>query len=165
MANIYAQLGDVTKRNQIREEMDKKGIKKIPGITEIFINGKVHRFKSEESQHPEIDEIYKYLDKLIDNLIENGYHPNTSYVTRAEDDEETRKALLCKHSEKIAIAYGLMKTPPGSEIRITKNLRVCGDCHNATKIISKVTNRRIVMRDAARFHYVENGKCSCGDVY
>jgi len=165
MANIYAQLGDVTKRNQIREEMDKKGIKKNPGITEIFINGKVHRFKSEESQHPEIDEIYKYLDKLIDKIIENGYQPNTSYITRAEDDEEIRKALLCKHSEKIAIAYGLMKTPPGSEIRITKNLRVCGDCHNATEIISKVTNRIIVMRDAVRFHHVENGKCSCGDVY
>jgi len=72
---------------------------------------------------------------------------------------------LRKHSEKIAIAYALMETPPGSEIRITNNLRVCGDCYNATKIIAKVTNRIIVIRGAVRFHHVENGKCSFGDVY
>ena len=67
------------------------------------------------------------------------------------EEEEKVRALYC-HSEKLAIAYGLISTPPSSRIRVIKNLRVCGDCHNAIKYISKVVQREIVLRDAHRFH-------------
>jgi hypothetical protein len=65
------------------------------------------------------------------------------------------------HSEKLAICYGIAKTEPGTPLFITMNLRVCGDCHYATMMISQVTKRKIVVRDA-RYHNFENGQCSCG---
>uniref|UniRef100_A0A6V7QRD0 DYW domain-containing protein n=1 Tax=Ananas comosus var. bracteatus TaxID=296719 RepID=A0A6V7QRD0_ANACO len=37
-------------------------------------------------------------------------------------------------------------------IRVVKNLRVCNDCHEAIKLISKITNREIIVRDNNRFH-------------
>lgn len=69
------------------------------------------------------------------------------------------------HSERLAIAFGLLSTPAGSLIRITKNLRVCVDCHNVTKLISKMVRRELIVRDANRFHHFVNGKCSCNDYW
>ncbi|KAI4304050.1 hypothetical protein MLD38_039614 [Melastoma candidum] len=39
----------------------------------------------------------------------------------------------------------------GVPVRITKNTRICGDCHSAFKFISEFTRRDIIMRDNARF--------------
>jgi hypothetical protein len=58
--------------------------------------------------------------------------PDTSFVLH-DMDEVQKERLLCSHSERLAISYGLISTPPGTPIRIVKNLRVCGDCHTATK--------------------------------
>jgi len=55
--------------------------------------------------------------------------------------------MLCDHSEKLAIAFELLNTRDGMPLRITKNLRVCGDCHTANKFVSMVTKREIIMRD------------------
>jgi hypothetical protein len=48
-------------------------------------------------------------------------------------------------------------------LRIAKNLRVCGDCHEFTKLVSKLSD--IVVRDANRFHHFIGGSCSCGDFW
>ncbi|CAN0917990.1 Pentatricopeptide repeat-containing protein ELI1, chloroplastic [Linum grandiflorum] len=79
--------------------------------------------------------------------------------------EAEKEKSLGVHSERLAIAFGLISTKPGTTIRIVKNLRVCPDCHTVTKMISKITGRKIVMRDRARFHHFENGSCSCGDYW
>ncbi|KAL2456298.1 Pentatricopeptide repeat-containing protein-like [Forsythia ovata] len=55
------------------------------------------------------------------------------------------------HSERLAAAQGFMNSPARSTLRIIKNLRVCGDCHNALKIISTIVGREIIARDARRF--------------
>lgn len=68
-------------------------------------------------------------------------------------------------SQKLAIAFGLISTKPGTTIKIVKNLRVCLDCHAVMKLISKTTGRNIVMRDRNRFHHFVNGSCSCGDYW
>lgn len=78
---------------------------------------------------------------------------------------ERMEQSLCHHSEKLAIAFGLMNTSPGTPIRVVKNLRVCGDCHSATKFISKIVQREIVVRDANRYHHFKDGLCSCGDYW
>ena len=94
----------------------------------------------------------------------NGYIPNTKFVTHNMDEEDKRQHL-CSHSEKLAIGFGLISTPPGTPLLITKNLRVCPDCHSATKFISKIRNREITVRDSMRFHHFKNGKCSCNDYW
>ena len=63
------------------------------------------------------------------------------------------------------MTWGLMNTSSGTTLRIAKNLRVCGDCHNATKYISMITSREIIVRDKNRWHHFKQGKCSCDDYF
>ena len=80
-------------------------------------------------------------------------------------DQQEREAKLQYHSEKLALAFALLNTPPGATIRIKKNIRMCGDCHSAIKFVSMVMEREIVVRDTNRFHHFSNGFCSCGDYW
>ena len=93
-----------------------------------------------------------------------GYRPDTMSVQHDLSEEEKIEQLR-GHSEKLALTYGLIKTSEGTTIRVYKNLRICVDCHNAAKLISKVMEREIVVRDNKRFHHFKNGVCSCGDYW
>ena len=98
------------------------------------------------------------MQKLLEQI---GYRPDTSWVIK-NIEEKDKVVHLCKHSEKMAICLGLILTPPGTPLFITKNLRICGDCHEAIKKISVVEACVIVVRDVRRVHHFENGACSCG---
>ncbi|KAK1314540.1 Pentatricopeptide repeat-containing protein [Acorus calamus] len=95
-----------------------------------------------------------------------GYVAETSFVLHDIGEEEKENALG-HHSEKLAIAYGLLRTHEGEEIVVHKNLRICGDCHVVAKLISRAYDRTIVIRDGAgaRFHRFNGGSCSCGDYW
>lgn len=69
------------------------------------------------------------------------------------------------HSERLAICFGLLNVPAPKAIRVYKNLRVCIDCHDWTKGVSKLTGREIIARDNNRFHHFRDGKCSCNDYW
>ncbi|KAG7528135.1 Pentatricopeptide repeat [Arabidopsis thaliana x Arabidopsis arenosa] len=56
----------------------------------------------------------------------------TSYALHDVDEEEKVNSLNY-HSERLAVAYALLKLPEGVPIRVMKNLRVCRDCHTAIK--------------------------------
>lgn len=92
-----------------------------------------------------------------------GYVPDTDYVLHDLDQEAKDKALM--YIEGLAIAYGLVSTPPGTTLRIIQNLRICGDCHNFVEIVSSIENREIIVRDNKRFHHFKDGKCSCRDYW
>ncbi|XP_065870747.1 pentatricopeptide repeat-containing protein At2g15690, mitochondrial-like [Euphorbia lathyris] len=104
------------------------------------------------------DEKLKALSKAV------SYVPDTRYVLHDIDQEAKEQALLY-HSERLAIAYGLISTPARTPLRIIKNLRICGDCHNAIKIMSKIVGRELIVRDNKRFHHFKDGGCSCGDYW
>ncbi|GER34614.1 pentatricopeptide repeat-containing protein [Striga asiatica] len=93
-----------------------------------------------------------------------GYVHDTRYVLHDTDQEAKERALLY-HSERLAIAYGLISTAPGTTLRIIKNLRICGDCHNFIKILSSFEKREFIVRDNKRFHHFKDGKCSCRDFW
>jgi hypothetical protein len=101
---------------------------------------------------------------LIREIKDMGYVPDTSIVLHDMSDELKEQYLL-QHSEKIAVAFGLITTSATKQIRIFKNLRVCADCHSAIKYISKSTGREIILRDSNRFHRMKDGKCSCGEYW
>lgn len=113
---------------------------------------------------PYKEEANEKLKGLSGQMREAGYVPDTRYVLHDIDEEEKEKALQY-HSERLAIAYGLISTPPRTTLRIIKNLRICGDCHNAIKIMSKIVGRELIVRDNKRFHHFKDGKCSCGDYW
>lgn len=164
LANIYAAAGRWNDAANVRRMMKDKGLKKQPGCSWIEVNNKMHSFVVGDTSHPQTEEIYTLLDALAGQMKEAGYLPDTDFVLH-DVEEEQKKDLLCHHSEKLAIAFGLISTPPWTSITVTKNLRVCGDCHRATKFISKVVGREIIMRDANRFHRFKDGLCSCGDYW
>jgi pentatricopeptide repeat protein len=164
LANIYAAAGLKEEESKVRQKMKNNGIKKIPGQTWIEINGKIHTFLVSDKSHEYSKEIYEKLNELNHQMKEAGYIPDTKFVLHDVEEEE-KEHFLCSHSEKLAIAFGLISTPPRTPLLIAKNLRVCGDCHNATKFLSKLCNREITVRDANRFHFFKNGKCSCNDYW
>lgn len=163
LTNIYSASSMWDKVAEVRSKMEKKGLRKTPGCSVVELRNELHSFYSGSTIHPQSQEIYSYLDSLIQKTKCVGYVPDTNSIHDVEADVQEK--LLISHSEKLAIAFGLINTSPGVPIHIRKNLRVCGDCHNATKYISLVTGREIIVRDMQRFHHFKDGNCSCGDYW
>eukprot|EP01018_Ginkgo_biloba_P032222 Gb_18600 [translate_table: standard] len=164
LSNIYAAAGRWDDVAELRKIMKDRGLKKEPGCSWIEIKNSVHSFVVGDRSHPKSEDIYTTLDTLVGKMQEAGYVPNTNLVLH-DVEEEQKVQLLCHHSEKLAIAFGLISTPALTPIRIIKNLRVCGDCHSAIKFICKIVGREIILRDSNRFHHFKDGVCSCGDYW
>eukprot|EP01018_Ginkgo_biloba_P002598 Gb_38504 [translate_table: standard] len=164
LSNMYAAAGRWDDIANVRKMMKEKRVKKMPGCSWIEISRQVHAFRVGDKSHPQTEKIYAKLEKLSQQLKAAGYVPKTRFVLN-DVEEEQKEQILCHHSEKLAIAFGLINTSAGTAIRVIKNLRVCGDCHSATKFISKIVAREIVVRDANRYHHFKDGSCSCGDYW
>ncbi|CAI0461228.1 unnamed protein product [Linum tenue] len=165
LANAHASAGRWKDVSEVWKAMRDKNVKKEPGVSWLEIKNQVHQFCMSDKYHPEYEKIESYLKELIAEIKKKkGYVPDTASVLHDMGVEE-KEYNLTHHSEKLAVAFALMHTPPGMPIRIMKNLRICGDCHAAFRCISEVRNSEIVVRDGSRFHHFRNGKCSCGDYW
>ncbi|XP_068647876.1 pentatricopeptide repeat-containing protein At5g48910 [Aristolochia californica] len=164
LSNLYASLGDWEAVAKVRLMMKEMDIRKDPGCSSIIIDGIVYEFLVDDDLHPRAKEIHSMLEEMASKLRSVGYRPDTSHVL-LNVGEEKKESILYYHSEKIAIAFGLISTSPSTPLQITKNLRICGDCHSAIKLISKLYDRKIIVRDCNRFHHFENGSCSCMDYW
>ncbi|GAV79949.1 LOW QUALITY PROTEIN: PPR domain-containing protein/PPR_2 domain-containing protein/DYW_deaminase domain-containing protein, partial [Cephalotus follicularis] len=164
LSNIYATEKRWNDVDRVRSMLRNKRFKKPPGCSFVELNKMVYFFLVGDRSHPQTKEIYAKLSVLNQMLKKAGYKPDTSSVFY-DVKEEVKETMLWDHSERLAIAFSLINTGPGTIIRITKNLRVCGDCHTVTKLISKLMCREIIMRDIHRFHHFRNGFCSCGDYW
>eukprot|EP01018_Ginkgo_biloba_P036783 Gb_13100 [translate_table: standard] len=164
LSNIYAAAGRWDDRAKVRKMMKDRGVRKEPACSWIEINSRIHPFTVDDRSHPQIRGIHEKLRELTQLMREAGYVPNTHLVLHDVEQEQKEQTLLY-HSEKLAIGFGLIATSPGIPIRIINNLRVCADCHTATKFISKFVEREIVLRDVNRFHHFRDGSCSCGDYW
>ncbi|KAF2325655.1 hypothetical protein GH714_032171 [Hevea brasiliensis] len=112
LSNMYAVAGRWADVAKVRKLMRDRGVKKEPGCSWLEVENMVHVFLVDDAVHPEVHAVYNYLDKLCQEMKKLG--------------------------EKLAVAFGLMKLPRGATIRVFKNLRICGDCHNAIKYMSKL---------------------------
>lgn len=165
LSKTYASAGRWDDVSRVRKLMREKKLRKKPGYSWFEAkNGIVHEFFAGDVTHPEITEIKKELDDLMERLKAIGYQPNLSSVPYDVSDNEKRH-LLMAHSEKLALAFGLLRTDAGSTIKIMKNLRICEDCHIVMCGASKITGRKIVVRDNMRFHHFLNGSCSCSNFW
>ncbi|XVF56722.1 hypothetical protein PTKIN_Ptkin06aG0142900 [Pterospermum kingtungense] len=164
MSNIYAAARRWRDAAKMRILMKKKKLRKEPACSWIEVKNSVHTFISGDKSHPLYDRIYEALKDLLEQIEREGYIPDTSEVFH-DVEEEQKKYLLFSHCERLALAFGIISTPAGTTIRITKNIRVCVDCHTAIKFISKIVQREIIVRDNSRFHHFKDGKCSCGDYW
>ncbi|MED6182491.1 hypothetical protein PIB30_028871 [Stylosanthes scabra] len=164
LANIYAECGKWQEAANVRKVMNDRGVKKVPGFSMIEMEGTVNEFVAGERTHPMAQDVYAKVGEILESIKLVGYVPDNERVLHDLAEEEGESPLFY-HSEKLAIAYGLLKTKPGETLRITKNLRVCKDCHQACKLISKVYECDIILRDRNRFHHFSSGSCSCNDYW
>lgn len=160
LANIYAEAEKWEEVKKMRKKIGKRGLKKNPGCSWIEIKGKVYVFVSGDNSLPEAKNIQLFLKRMRKKMKEEGQSPDLRYALIKADDRE-KEMSLCGHSEKLAMAFGIFKLPKGKVIRVTKNLRVCGDCHEMGKFMSGTLGREILLRDSNRFHHFKDGFCSC----
>lgn len=163
LSNVYANAQRWSDVARVRVLMKQNGVRKRPGCS--WIQGKkgasTFTFFAGDRSHPQSQEIYALLSDLLERIKDIGYVPKIDFALHDVDDEE-KSSLLMEHSEKLALAFGILTYPRRFPIRISKNLRVCGDCHSAFSYISKIIDNEIILRDTNRFHHFEKGSCSCG---
>lgn len=159
VSNIYASAGKWTDVARVRLEMKEKGVQKVPGSSSIEVHGLIHEFTSGDESHTENTQIGLMLHEIDCRLCQAGYVPDTTNVLLNIDEQE-KEYLLSRHSEKLAMAYGLINTSKGIPIRVVKNLRMCSDCHTFAKLVSKLYSREITIRDNNRYHFFKEGLCS-----
>uniref|UniRef100_A0A0D9V6J0 DYW domain-containing protein n=1 Tax=Leersia perrieri TaxID=77586 RepID=A0A0D9V6J0_9ORYZ len=164
LSNIYAKAGHWEDAARVKKVMRDRGVRKESGHSWVEIKQKIYSFSSNDLTSPRIDEIKDELERLYKEMDKQGYKPDTSCALHLVDDELKLESLKY-HSERLAIAFALINTPPGTPIRIMKNLTACLDCHAVIKMISKIVNREIIVRDLRRFHHFKDGVCSCGDYW
>ncbi|PNY00351.1 pentatricopeptide repeat-containing protein at1g31920-like protein [Trifolium pratense] len=164
LANMYAKVQKWDDVAKIRKKMAEKSLVQTPGFSLIEAKRKVYKFVSQDRSIPQWNTIYDMIHQMEWQLKFEGYIPDTSQVL-LDVEEEEKKERLKYHSQKLAIAFGLIHTSEGSPLRITRNLRMCSDCHTYTKYISMIYEREITIRDRHRFHHFKNGTCSCKDYW
>lgn len=164
LSNIYAETMKGGEAEEVRNKMRERKIRRVPGYSLIEVDGVIHEFLAGDKSHEKSNEIYRVWEE-VDKTIRNfGYNAETRGVT-FDLEEEEKETVIGYHSEKLALAFGLLCTKPGSIIKIVKNIRICNDCHSAMKLISKVFKRKISVRDRKVYHHFEDDCCSCSDYW
>lgn len=129
----------------------------------LEIGNEIHTISAHERMHPDSPQMHQDSHALDLRMKTAGYKPKTDHLSpRSTDAVDPLKHQRCGHSERLTT---LRHVPEGETIRFVKNLRVCVDCHEATKFLSKMLNREFHIRDANRWHFSQDGKCSCRDYF
>ncbi|KMT01711.1 hypothetical protein BVRB_9g211670 [Beta vulgaris subsp. vulgaris] len=163
LLNIYNSTGKLEEAASVIRTLKQKGLRMLPACTWIDIKKQSHAFLSGDKSHSKTKEIYQTLKGLLVEISKHGYTPEKRHLLPDVDEKEEN--MLLYHSEKLAVAFGLINTPDHMPLQLMQSHRICHDCHNALKLIAKVKCREIVVRDSSRFHHFKNGKCSCGDYW
>ncbi|KAF5197865.1 Pentatricopeptide repeat-containing protein [Thalictrum thalictroides] len=165
LAGIYADAKDHQGVSRMRKMIKTQGIKTTQGWSWIEVDDTVHKFVVDDKSHCDTEEIYMKLMEIIHRANLVGYVEEKTSGSSHSVSEECSEKSGSYHSEKLAIAFGLARTPEGTSLQIVKNLRVCKDCHSFTKFVSKAFQREIIVRDRVRFHHFKDGACSCKDYW
>lgn len=160
-AAAKGKLQDVEKRRLPLQKIVKERWK---GWSYIELDGQLNKFLAGDDSHKQVQELRLKLEEIMSLAVERGYIPGADWSIH-DIEEEEKENVTGIHSEKLALALGLLRTAPGTVIRIVKNLRICGDCHSLMKYVSKISQREILLRDARQFHHFKDGSCSCGDYW
>ncbi|CAF4431514.1 unnamed protein product, partial [Rotaria socialis] len=145
LANVYASSGDIGKATDIKIELHKSGAKKRIGVTVTDIDGKLWKFRAHDRSHAESAEIHEQVDRMSKRIIEHGHKYDASWIVRPMEPDETIETLLCGHSERLAMAAHFIRNRKPKRIQMTKNLRICGDCHEVTKLVALIYQCEIVI--------------------
>lgn len=148
LANLYEDFGKPDLGEKTRKLMRNRGLGKTAGQSWTEIRNKVQHFTTGDKTYPRINEIHEKIDLLINEFKNLGY----TYKANRE---------TMYHSEKLAVAFGLLNAASSAPIRIIKNIRICRDCHDFMANVSRLVDKEVIVRDGNRFHCFKKGDCSC----
>ncbi|CAL5029150.1 unnamed protein product [Urochloa decumbens] len=168
LSNVFAEAGQWRACHQVRDAMRRRGLKKQGGCSWVELDKEVHFFYGGgDHAHPRAADIRRVLCHVETAMRERlGYSADARFALHDVDDESRAESLRV-HSERLAVGLCLLRNggSAGQVIRVYKNLRVCGDCHEFFKGLSAVLDVVLVVRDANRFHRFQQGVCSCRDFW
>lgn len=163
LLNIYNSSGKLKEAADVFQTLKRKGLRMLPACSWIEVRNQTHAFLSGDKHHAQIKKVVEKVDELVLKISKLGYEPEQNFLLPDVDEHEEK--IQTYHSEKLAVAYGLLNTVKQTPLQIVQSHRICGDCHSVIKLIAMLTKREIVVRDASRFHHFRDGNCSCGDYW
>ncbi|KAJ8438750.1 hypothetical protein Cgig2_020305 [Carnegiea gigantea] len=120
ISNMHAAVRNLTSRDKARKMMKDRGVKKEPGRSWIEVKNSIHAFYAGDNLHPLADKIYEFLEGLNERVVEADYVQDQYNLL-----VEAEKGLASNvHSERLAVAFGLLSSSNGIPLRVMKNLRV-----------------------------------------
>uniref|UniRef100_A0ACD6A0Q5 Uncharacterized protein n=1 Tax=Avena sativa TaxID=4498 RepID=A0ACD6A0Q5_AVESA len=132
LSNLYATNARWSDVDRLRSHMKNINLNKRPACSWLKQKKEVSTFGIGDRSHKHTEKIYAKLDEIFLKLRGVGYVADTTSALH-DTDEEQKEQNLWNHSEKLALAYGLITVPEGSTVRIFKNLRIFGDISRAQK--------------------------------
>ncbi|KAF5452364.1 hypothetical protein F2P56_027370 [Juglans regia] len=166
LSNAYALAGQWENVHSLRSEMKRTGVYKEPGCSWVEIKDSSYVFYAGDVVScPQGNKLVGLLRELEERMKERGYVGGSIGLVFVDVEEEAKEEIVGLHSERLALAFGLINIPKGVTIRVMKNLRMCRDCHEAFKLISDIVERDFMVRDVNRFHHFEKGSCTCRDFW
>lgn len=148
LANLYDRSGRSDLSEKARRLMRERGLTKNPCQSWMEIRNQIHHFTAEDRSHPQINQIHEKIESLMTEFKYRGY--------LYQDNRDKSY-----HSEKLAVAFGLLSTPSKAPILIIKNTRICMDCHYFIMLVTELVDREIILRKGNRVHSFKKGNCSC----
>ncbi|GJN14186.1 hypothetical protein PR202_gb00977 [Eleusine coracana subsp. coracana] len=110
LSNIYASKKMWDGVNRVREMMKDVGLKKEKGCSWIQIKSKVHMLLAGDDSHPMMTAIIEKVKQLNIEMRRLGFAPSTDFVLHDVEEQE-KDDILAVHSEKLAVALGLISKP------------------------------------------------------
>ncbi|KAK2971699.1 hypothetical protein RJ640_007737 [Escallonia rubra] len=162
LSNWYAHMANWDMVEKSRETIEDMGLRPKKACSWIEFKNKVHVYGTGDVSHPRSERIYWELRSLMEKVEGEGIMTSSDFSLHDVDEE--RECIPIGHSELLALSFGLISTQAGATIRVTKNLRICRNCHDFVKVISKVVEREIIIKDPSCFHHFKDGSCSCRDL-
>ncbi|XP_031494263.1 pentatricopeptide repeat-containing protein At4g35130, chloroplastic [Nymphaea colorata] len=163
LSNMYAEVGRWEDVKRLRAMMRQQGLQKTIGVSVFDCINHTCSFSYADRSHPDYRRI-RAVSEILSGMIGEA-----TFVTRrkfsSKEASEKKEHLPSGHSVRLAISFGLISTPVGTPILVRKNVRLCGGCHSAVKLISKTCRREIVVGDTTLFHHFKDGRCCCGDYW
>lgn len=164
LGNTYSSTNDFNRSSNIRKQIQESRVKSSVGQSWTCIDNELIVFRANDWFHSRSEEIHREAKRIMNEIVEHGHQFDQRWITRSLSPGETIKSVLSTHSERLAIAFSFIQKSIPSPIQIKNNLRLCGDCHAAIKLIARIRRHPIIVRDANRVHHFGiDGHCSCGD--
>ncbi|KAJ6826987.1 putative disease resistance proteinisoform X2 [Iris pallida] len=127
------------------------------GCCWIEVGNKVHTFSNGE--RPTDDNMEAKLAEI--NGMEEKIRRRSTSVREGSAIDVEEEEVAGVHSEKLAMAFGLINMSGARSVRVLKSVRMCRDCHAVAESVSEAYGCDVLIKDPERLHHFRGGECSC----